>query len=269
MKADGKAEAEAAKPAAPSRTSEPSSPTKAGASAPAAPAPETKRELAAPVAKPPASPAPPSSARKGERYTLKALVDLKPNASSLESDRLCMQELRKLLEESSELDPEKEMPARQAESGPRGGGGQRNAGAGGASSGAGTPRKGGGRGKNDAPLRDRNGKIIEVKALEMSENRWKPSKPTDDEEKVFKAAKGILNKLTLEKFDKLYGELLNVGITTASLMRGLVVLIYDKAVLEPHFINMYAKMCQRLAKDLPEFSDESGVLPFGEVLIGK
>jgi hypothetical protein len=32
---------------------------------------------------------------------------------------------------------------------------------------------------------------------------------------------------------------------------------------------MYAKMCQRLAKDLPEFSDDNGVLPFGEVLIGK
>ena len=52
----------------------------------------------------------------------------------------------------------------------------------------------------------------QIKALEISENRWKPSKPTDDEEKVYKAVKGVLNKLTLEKFEKLYKELLEVGI---------------------------------------------------------
>jgi hypothetical protein len=263
VKVDGKAEADVAKPSTPTRNHE--TPSKA-APLPAAPGSDKKE---APAVKAPASPAPPaSSARKGARYTLKALLDLRASASSLNSDKACMQELMKVLEEASELDPDKEMPARQAESGARGGG-QRNAGPGGPGSGAGTPRKGGRGKQNDVPLRDRTGKIIEVKALEMSENRWKPSKPTDEEEKVFKAAKGILNKLTLEKFDKLYGELLNVGITSASLMRGLVVLIYDKAVLEPHFINMYAKMCQRLAKDLPEFSDENGVLPFGEVLIGK
>ena len=172
-----------------------------------------------------------------------------------------MRGLRKMFEETPELDPEKEMPARQpAESGGgRGKGGNT----------AGTPRKGGRNNKNDQPLRDRNGKIIEIKALEVSENRWKPSKPTDEEEKVYKAIKGLLNKLTLEKFDKLYGELLNSGINNVSLMRGLVVLVYDKAVLEPTFIKMYAQMCKRLAADLPKFEDEDGELPFVDVLVGK
>jgi hypothetical protein len=57
----------------------------------------------------------------------------------------------------------------------------------------------------------------QIKALEISENRWKPTKATDDEEKVYKAIKGLLNKLTLEKFDKLYQELLVIGIRCARL----------------------------------------------------
>ena len=57
---------------------------------------------------------------------------------------------------------------------------------------------------------------LQIKALEVSENRWKPSKPTDDEEKVYKQIKGLLNKLTLEKFDKLYQELLEIGIRCVS-----------------------------------------------------
>ena len=127
----------------------------------------------------------------------------------------------------------------------------------------------GNRKNNNEPLRDKQGRIIEVKALEMTENRWKPAKPTDEEEKVYKTVKGLLNKLTLEKFDTLYEQIEDVGITTAPLLRGFVVLLYDKAVMEPTFISMYAKMCEKLAADLPECSDEQGVLPFAEVLVGK
>jgi hypothetical protein len=36
--------------------------------------------------------------------------------------------------------------------------------------------------------------------------------------------------------------------STASLLRGFVVILYDKAVLEPNFIGMYAQMCERLSK---------------------
>jgi len=60
---------------------------------------------------------------------------------------------------------------------------------------------------------------LQIKALEISENRWKPTKPTDDEEKVYKQIKGLLNKLTLEKFDKLYQELLEIGIRCVSVGR--------------------------------------------------
>jgi len=42
--------------------------------------------------------------------------------------------------------------------------------------------------------------------------------------------------------------------STASLLRGFVVILYDKAVVEPIFIGMYAQMCQRLANVSPPIS---------------
>jgi translation initiation factor 4G len=179
------------------------------------------------------------------------------------------EDVRKCMEEETEtsgiFDHEKEM-AKAAQPGEGGGG--RSGGSMRRQNSDGSMRKGG-KGKNNEPLRDKQGKIIEVKALEISENRWKPSKPTDEEEKIYKTVKGLLNKLTLEKFDTLYEQIKDVGINTASLLRGFVVLLYDKAVLEPTFIGMYARMCEKLAADLPECSDEHGVLPFADVLVGK
>ena len=200
----------------------------------------------------------------GKRYSLRVMKMLGHDQKYLDMEhpdqlKAQIESFRRLLDDTPELDPAKDMPDRkQADGGrgtPRGG--------------PGTPKSGRGKNKNDVPLRDKSGKIIEIKALEISENRWKPTKPTDDEEKVYKAIKGVLNKLTLEKFEKLYEELLNIGITSASLLRGFVVILYDKAVLEPNFLGMYAQMCERLSRDLPELSDEDGVLPFGEVLVGK
>mmetsp|Transcript_46477 Transcript_46477/g.95046 ORF Transcript_46477/g.95046 Transcript_46477/m.95046 type:complete len:869 (+) Transcript_46477:478-3084(+) len=201
----------------------------------------------------------------GATYDMKALLGMKKDATPVEVLHATMEGFQKCLEDAPELDPVKEMPSRQ-QGDPGSAGGPRGV----RRQDSGTPRTPkSGKGKNDAPLRDRTGKIIEVKALEVSENRWKPAKATDEEEKVFKAIKGILNKLTLEKFDKLYAELLATGITSASLMKGFVVILYDKAVLEPTFIGMYARMCERLATDLPEMTDSEGVIPFADVLIGK
>jgi hypothetical protein len=150
---------------------------------------------------------------KGKRYSLRVMRLLQHDQKWTEMEPLPgltaqIEEFKKLLEQSPELDPAKDMPDRKQADGGRG-----------------TPRAGGpgtpkGRGKKNAkdePLRDKTGKIIEIKALEISESRWKPTKPTDDEEKVYKAVKGVLNKLTLEKFDKLYQELLVIGIKYADM----------------------------------------------------
>ncbi|KAJ0090776.1 hypothetical protein Patl1_12597 [Pistacia atlantica] len=67
-----------------------------------------------------------------------------------------------------------------------------------------------------------------------------------DKERVLKTVKGIimtavplivliLNKLTPEKFDALKGQLIDYGITTPDILKGVISLIIDKAVLEPTF----------------------------------
>ncbi|KAL3331681.1 hypothetical protein AABB24_032341 [Solanum stoloniferum] len=80
-----------------------------------------------------------------------------------------------------------------------------------------------------------------------------------DEDRVLKTVKGILNKLTPEKFDLLKGQLIDSGITSADILKGVISLIFDKAVLEPTFCPMYAQLCSDLNEKLPPFpSDEPG-----------
>ncbi|KAJ8562168.1 hypothetical protein K7X08_011459 [Anisodus acutangulus] len=80
-----------------------------------------------------------------------------------------------------------------------------------------------------------------------------------DKDRVLKTVKGILNKLTPEKFDLLKGQLIDSGITSADILKGVISLIFDKAVLEPTFCPMYAQLCSDLNEKLPQFpSDEPG-----------
>lgn len=81
----------------------------------------------------------------------------------------------------------------------------------------------------------------------------------DEKERVLKTVKGILNKLTPEKYDLLKGQLIDSGITSADILKGVISLIFDKAVLEPTFCPMYALLCSDLNEKLPSFpSDEPG-----------
>ena len=68
-----------------------------------------------------------------------------------------------------------------------------------------------------------------------------------------KTVKGIPNKLTPKKFDLLKGQLIDSGITTADILKGVISLIFDKAVLEPTFCPMYALLCSELNEKLPPF----------------
>ncbi|XP_043696254.1 eukaryotic translation initiation factor-like isoform X2 [Telopea speciosissima] len=77
-----------------------------------------------------------------------------------------------------------------------------------------------------------------------------------DKERVLKTVKGILNKLTPEKFDILKGQLIDSGITTPDILKGVISLIFDKAVLEPTFCPMYALLCFDLSEKLPPFPSE-------------
>lgn len=95
-------------------------------------------------------------------------------------------------------------------------------------------------------------------ALVKAEVPWSVRRGTlSDKDRVLKTVKGILNKLTPEKFDLLKGQLIDSGITSADILKGVISLIFDKAVLEPTFCPMYAQLCSDLNTKLPPFpSDE-------------
>ncbi|KAF4370420.1 eukaryotic translation initiation factor [Cannabis sativa] len=97
-------------------------------------------------------------------------------------------------------------------------------------------------------------------ALVRAEVPWSARRGTlSDKDRVLKTIKGILNKLTPEKFDVLKGQLIDSGITSADILKDVISLIFDKAVLEPTFCPMYARLCFDLSENLPMFpSDEPG-----------
>lgn len=69
----------------------------------------------------------------------------------------------------------------------------------------------------------------------------------------------ILNKPIHEKVDLLIGQPIESGITTSDILKGVVSLIFDYAVLEPTFCPMLAQLCSDLKRKLPPFpSDEPG-----------
>ncbi|KMT03456.1 hypothetical protein BVRB_8g191400 [Beta vulgaris subsp. vulgaris] len=94
-------------------------------------------------------------------------------------------------------------------------------------------------------------------ALTKAEVPWSARRATlSDNDRVLKTVKGILNKLTPEKYDLLKGQLIDSGITSAEILKGVISLIFDKAVLEPTFCPMYAQLCSDLNEKLPPYPPE-------------
>lgn len=114
-------------------------------------------------------------------------------------------------------------------------------------------------------------------------NNWKKlspidSKPPDnwllnnesiqtDDEKLYSQIRSILNKLSDGNFNSLAKELIALKIINAEHLTKLTEFIFNKAIIEPKFAKMYAK----LAKELEKFSikDNTGTFYFRELLIKK
>lgn len=108
-------------------------------------------------------------------------------------------------------------------------------------------------------------------AIVKAANPWSARRGAQSEkEKVYRTVKGILNKLTPEKYDLLAEQMMQAGISSAEILQGVISLIFDKAVLEPTFCAMYAQLCVQLSKELPEFpAEQAGEKPitFRRVLL--
>lgn len=66
--------------------------------------------------------------------------------------------------------------------------------------------------------------------------------------KVEKQIKGILNKMTKEKFDKLSNQMCEIPILSYEMLNLVIKLVYEKAVGEPYLSDMYANLCYRLSQ---------------------
>lgn len=71
----------------------------------------------------------------------------------------------------------------------------------------------------------------------------------DDDEKVGRCARSILNKITAETFDSLFTQLVNCGIEKPEHISKLMSEVFDTATKQHHFIPMYADLCVRLEKN--------------------
>uniref|UniRef100_A0A182SEJ7 MIF4G domain-containing protein n=1 Tax=Anopheles maculatus TaxID=74869 RepID=A0A182SEJ7_9DIPT len=79
--------------------------------------------------------------------------------------------------------------------------------------------------------------------------------------------RGILNKLTPERFQELSDELLKLDLNSSKILNGVILLIFDKALDEPKYSSMYAQLCKRIQKELETDIDKSKSSNFLQILL--
>ncbi|CAG2119608.1 unnamed protein product, partial [Medioppia subpectinata] len=93
--------------------------------------------------------------------------------------------------------------------------------------------------------------------LHTTENAWKPlakqfkdvADPDEQETlELLKKIRGILNKLTPQKYDDLSKQILSFKIDTEDRLKRVLDLVFEKAVDEPAFCLQYANLCKHLSK---------------------
>ncbi|RKP14888.1 armadillo-type protein, partial [Piptocephalis cylindrospora] len=96
----------------------------------------------------------------------------------------------------------------------------------------------------------------------------------DSPEIITKKVKGLLNKLTLEKFESLSGKILEYANqsteeTDGTTLQLVIQLLFEKATDEPNFSNLYAQLAHRMLQRIdPEVRDENLRTRDGKVVAG-
>ena len=73
---------------------------------------------------------------------------------------------------------------------------------------------------------------------------------------VFSSRNSILNQLTSEKFAQLSKQLIDLikeEVRDMEIMKGVINILFQKALLEPGFCTMYAELCRVLERSIPPF----------------
>ncbi|KAL3815230.1 hypothetical protein ACJIZ3_016498 [Penstemon smallii] len=106
-------------------------------------------------------------------------------------------------------------------------------------------------------------------AMHKAEKKYEVGKVTDEEQAKQRQLKGILNKLTPQNFEKLFEQVKQLKIDNVITLSGVISQIFDKALMEPTFCQMYANFCFHLAMDLPDLSVDNERITFKRLLLNK
>ncbi|CAA2956159.1 eukaryotic translation initiation factor 4G [Olea europaea subsp. europaea] len=108
-----------------------------------------------------------------------------------------------------------------------------------------------------------------LRVMHKAEKKYEIGKVSDEEEIKQRQLKAILNKLTPQNFEKLFEQVKQVNIDNVVTLSGVISQIFDKALMEPTFCEMYANFCFHLAVELPDLSVENERITFKRLLLNK
>ena len=130
---------------------------------------------------------------------------------------------------------------------------------------------------NEAPRRELKLTPVIIKERAAS-NEWRPASVKHsiaggDEMTtavVLKTVRGLLNKMTPSKHEKLFAQIENLPIDTEERLAGVIQLFFEKAISEPFFAPTYAKMCQSLSqKAVSSSTDGETSVSFRNLLLAQ
>ncbi|KAF8702870.1 hypothetical protein HU200_032705 [Digitaria exilis] len=110
---------------------------------------------------------------------------------------------------------------------------------------------------------------VSMPLMHKAERKYEIGKVSDEEEAKQRQLKAILNKLTPQNFEKLFAQVKELNIDNVVTLTGVISQIFDKALMEPTFCEMYASFCSRLAGDLPNFVKDDEKITFKRLLLNK
>ncbi|KAG1949716.1 eukaryotic translation initiation factor 4 gamma 3 isoform X2 [Pimephales promelas] len=124
-----------------------------------------------------------------------------------------------------------------------------------------------------------NVSVIDDVQLKKSENAWKPgmkreSVPEDPDalktQDLFRKVRSILNKLTPQMFNQLMKQVTDLTINTEERLKGVIDLVFEKAIDEPSFSVAYANMCRCLATlKVPTADKPNTTVNFRKLLLNR
>ena len=107
------------------------------------------------------------------------------------------------------------------------------------------------------------------RATDIGRKAWAAGTTAEGTEASIRKVKGILNKLTPEKFERLLSQLIPM-VDSYEILSNTITQVFENAVQQPTFVAMYADFCAELDAALPEFppppDQENAPLGFRKML---